>query len=102
MDAFWFTNAGYPPKNASGRAGDMEESIQVDKIISVILDEYISATKQVQPLFKSVPQLSLIKHVKSAGLIVPKKEIKVVVFLQTSIKTIIKEALRKKVPKRGS
>ena len=40
--------------------------------------------------------LSLIKHVKSAGFIVPSKEIKVAVFHQKNTKTIIKEALRTK------
>ena len=71
----------------------MEDTRQVSKICSVILDEYISATQKVLSLFKAVSNHSLIEHVKRAGFIVQSKEIKVAVFNQTNTKAIIKEAL---------
>ena len=43
-----------------------------------------------------MPFSSLIEHVKNAGLIVPSKEIKIVVFRQTNRKIIIKEVMRTK------
>ena len=39
MDAFRFTKTVYPRTDASGRSGDMLESIQVANICSVVLDE---------------------------------------------------------------
>ena len=80
MDAFRFTNNGKPLQSSSGRAGDMVESREVAKIHSVILDEYISVTQQVLSVFKYVSHCSIIKHVKSAGLIVQTKQIKVAIF----------------------
>ena len=43
--------------------------------------------------FKAVSRHSLIEHVKSAGLVIQIKEIKVAVFNQTNTKAMIKEAL---------
>ena len=57
----------------------MVESIQVANIHSVILDKSILKTQQVIALFKALSHCSIIKHVKSAGLIVPRKEIEVLV-----------------------
>ena len=96
MNAFHFNKNGEPRPNESGRAGDMEETRQVANICSVILDESLSATQQVLSLFKNLLHDSLIEHVKSAGLIVQIKKIKVAVFNQTNTKSIIKEALRTK------
>ena len=80
MDEFWFTTTGETQPNVSGRAGGTEESRQVAKISSVILYKSISKTQQVLALLKSMSHHSLIENVKSAGLIVPRKEIEVTVF----------------------
>ena len=80
MDRFWSTNTGEPQQNSGGRVGYMADWRQEYKIQSVILHEHIYATQQVIALFKSVLHHSLIKNVKSAGLIVSSKEIKVVFF----------------------
>ena len=66
-------------------------------MFSVVLDESLYLTQQVIDLFKTVSHHSLIEYVKSSGLIVQGKEIKVAVFNQTNKKSIIKEALRKKI-----
>ena len=93
---FRFINTGEPQPNASGMSGYMEYSIQVAKICSVILDESISSSQQVLSVFKSVLHHSLIKNIKSAGLIFPSKEINFVVFHQINTKTIIKEDMEQK------
>ena len=65
---------------------DMSDTRQVANICSNILDEYLSATQLVLSHFNLFLRHSLIEHVKSAGLIVQIKEIKVAVFNQTNIK----------------
>ena len=72
----------------------MADTIQVANMCSVILDESLSTTKQVITLFKAVSHHSLVEHVKSAGLIVQSKEIKVAVFNQTKTKAIINYFIR--------
>ena len=96
MNAFNFNKNGEPRPNESGRSGDMSEMRQVANICSVILDESLSTKQKVLTLFKAVWHHSLVEYVKSAGLIVQSKEIKVVVFNHTNKKSIIKEALRTK------
>ena len=74
----------------------MAETRQVANVCSVILDESLSATLQVLALFKAVSHHNCIEYVKSAGLIVQSKEIKVAVFNHTNTKATIKEALKTK------
>ena len=68
----------------------MADTRQVANICSVMLYESLSETQQVLGLFKAVSHHSIIEHIKSAGLIVQSKEIKVAVFNQNNTKSIIK------------
>ena len=101
MNAFHFNKNEEPQRNESGRAREMEDTIQVANISPLISDEYISATQQVLDIFKPVLHHSLIEHVKSEGLIVQIKEIKVAVFNHTNTKEIINEDLRKKLSRQS-
>ena len=74
----------------------MVETIQVANIFSIILDESLSTTQQVLAVFKAELHHSFIEHVKSTGLIVQSKEIKVAVFNQINKTQIIKEDIRTK------
>ena len=55
----------------------MVETRQVAYILPIILYEYLSTTQKFLSLFKAVSHHSIIEHVKSAGLIVQIKEIKI-------------------------
>ena len=60
----------------------MSDSRQASNIRYFILDKSISKTQQFLALLKVMYRRSRIKHVKGSGLIVPSKEIIVVVFQQ--------------------